>query len=283
MNIEGDEGFYFFMENSLLVPLEIPDLEIEKAVAGAKAQGFLKELGAASKENILTEADFYTVPPLEGSQPINAVMFHGKEPPEGWRQIPLRQALSIMTGGKIAEGTGNLGRLLRAFHVGQWRGESRYCGSCGTQNKDAEEELARQCPRCGRLEFPRISPAVITIIINDKDEALLAHNRKFAAGVYSLIAGFNEAGESLETTVAREIREEVNLEIKEIRYIRSQPWPFPNSLMLGFTARHAKGDIKVDGVEIEDAKWFSRGDLPSLPGNGSVSRYLIGLWLEGKL
>jgi NAD+ diphosphatase len=133
------------------------------------------------------------------------------------------------------------------------------------------------------MEFPRISPAVITIIINDKGEALLAHNKRFTSGVYSLIAGFNEAGESLEATVVREIREEVSVEVKDIRYIRSQPWPFPNSLMLGFTASYASGAIQPDGVEIEDARWFSREDLPLLPGSGSVSRYLIGLWLENKL
>jgi len=124
---------------------------------------------------------------------------------------------------------------------------------------------------------------VITIVINDKDEALLAHNKKFTSGVYSLIAGFNEAGESLEATVAREIKEEVNIDVKDIRYIRSQPWPFPNSLMLGFSARHKTGEIRPDGVEIEDAQWFPKDRLPGLPGFGSVSRYLIGLWLDGKL
>jgi NAD+ diphosphatase len=206
-----------------------------------------------------------------------------KEVPPEWKQVPMRQALNIITHGTMVDGMGDIGRLLRAFHVAQWRRESRFCGTCGTRNKDAEGELARECPGCGRLEFPRIAPAVITIIINERDQALLAHNKKFAPGVYSLIAGFNEAGESLEATVAREIREEVGLEVRDIRYVRSQPWPFPNSLMVGFTARHASGNIKVDDIEIEDAQWFSRDTLPSLPGNGSVSRYLIGLWLEGKL
>jgi NAD+ diphosphatase len=124
---------------------------------------------------------------------------------------------------------------------------------------------------------------VITIVTNNRGEALMAHNKKFASGLYSLVAGFNEAGESLEDTVAREIKEEVNLDVKDIRYIRSQPWPFPNSLMLGFAARYDKGEIKPDGIEIEDAQWFSVDNLPGLPGNGSVSRFLINLWLEGKL
>jgi NAD+ diphosphatase len=100
--------------------------------------------------------------------------------------------------------------------------------------------------------------------------------------VYSLIAGFTEAGESLEDTVTRETREEVGIEVKNVRYITSQPWPFPNSLMVGFTARYAGGEIRPDRVEIEDARWFGRGELPQLPGFGSVSRYLINSWIAGK-
>jgi NAD+ diphosphatase len=124
---------------------------------------------------------------------------------------------------------------------------------------------------------------VIVIIINEKDEALLAHNKKFVAKIYSLIAGFNEPGESLEMTVAREIKEEVNIDVTDIRYICSQPWPFPNSVMLGFSARYAGGEMKPDRIEIEDAQWFPKDKLPELPGHGTVSRYLIGLWLAGKL
>jgi NAD+ diphosphatase len=180
-------------------------------------------------------------------------------------------------------GPGPAGRLFRACHILQWRHESAYCGSCGSPNGYAPGELARQCPVCGRQEFPRISPAIIVLIINDRGEALLAHNRKFSGRIYSLIAGFTEAGESLEATVVREVREEVAIEVRDIRYMASQPWPFPNSLMLGFTARYAGGTIKADGVEIEDARWFDRDHLPELPGHGSVSRYLINQWLEGKL
>jgi NAD+ diphosphatase len=121
------------------------------------------------------------------------------------------------------------------------------------------------------------------IVINDQEQALLAHNKNFFGGIYSLLAGFTEAGEDLEDTVVREVREEVGIEVTDIRYIASQPWPFPNSLMLGFTARYKSGTLRPDGVEIEDARWFSRGDLPNLPGNGSVARYLIKLWESGAL
>jgi NAD+ diphosphatase len=200
--------------------------------------------------------------------------------PPHWKRISIRQCLPrIITGGK----PGPVNRLLRAYHIMQWKRNSAFCGSCGHPNADSLSELARLCPACGRLEFPRIAPAVIVIIINNEGQALLAHNRNFAAGVYSLIAGFTEAGESLEDTVRRETREEVGIAVKDIRYIASQPWPFPNSLMLGFAARWEAGILKPDGVEIEDARWYDRDTLPPLPGNGSVARYLINLWIEGRL
>ncbi|MDR0456528.1 MAG: NAD(+) diphosphatase [Treponema sp.] len=216
--------------------------------------------------------------------------------PPFWQAIPVRQALSAFSG-SLTEETGPadtlspVSRLLRAFHIAQWRRESLFCGSCGAKNTDASAanggghpaEVARLCPACGRMEFPRIAPAVITLITNDEGKTLLAHNRKFAPGVYSLIAGFVEAGENLEAAAARETREETGIEIGDIRYIASQPWPFPHSLMIGFSARYTAGTIRPDGVEIEDAQWFSRDNLPLLPGPGSVSRYLIGRWLDGTL
>jgi NAD+ diphosphatase len=162
----------------------------------------------------------------------------------------------------------------------QWLRESVFCGSCGGRNTDAPGEFARLCPACGRLEYPRISPAVIVLILDDEGRLLLAHNKKFSSGIYSLIAGFNEAGENLEDTVAREIREEVGLEVRDICYAASQPWPFPNSLMIGFKARYAGGTIRPDGEEIIDARWFSRDELPAIPSRGSLSRHLIDLWLN---
>jgi NAD+ diphosphatase len=129
------------------------------------------------------------------------------------------------------------------------------------------------------MEFPRISPAIIVLITNHREEILLAHNNNFADGIYSLIAGFNEAGESLEDTVAREVMEETGITVDHIHYETSQPWPFPNSLMLGFTARYVSGIVRPDGIEIADVRWFSRDKLPNLPGSGSVSRYLINRWI----
>jgi NAD+ diphosphatase len=273
---DANQGYtYLFQGGSVLLRDDIPDTAI--------AQGLPPEVFA---DTPLTPhiTDTFEIPAVDVSGTIKGASVDTKTPiPAGWRALPVRQGLSLVSAEKTVDGKGPVGRMLRAYHVAQWRHDSAYCGSCGTRNINAPDELARLCPTCGRREYPRISPAVITIIINDKHEALLAHNKKFAGRVYSLIAGFNEAGESLEATVARETREEVGLEVTDIRYIASQPWPFPNSLMLGFTARYASGEIHPDGIEIEDAQWFTPETLPQLPGYGSVSRYLINRWLEGTL
>jgi NAD+ diphosphatase len=268
---------YLFQGSSVLLPESVPDAGL--------AQGLPPQALEEFTGQGIPGLDRFTVPALEdGEAAIGGASVEAGFPlPPRWRALPVRQGLSLVSPGKTVDGRGPVGRLLRAYHIAQWRRDSAYCGSCGTKNADAPDELARLCPSCGRREYPRISPAVITIITNDKGEALLAHNRKFAGGLYSLIAGFNEAGESLEATVAREIREEVGLEVRDIRYIASQPWPFPNSLMLGFTARHASGEIRPDGEEIMDARWFKAGELPSIPGFGSVSRYLINRWIGGNL
>jgi NAD+ diphosphatase len=224
--------------------------------------------------------DYFETPETEGGGTIGGLFLDGAVPlPPGWEAVHIRRSLPYAEQG-VFSGREDIGRLFRAYHVMQWRRESVYCGACGGRNIDAPDELARLCPACGRREYPRISPAVIVLVVNDRDEILLAHNKKFPDGVYSLIAGFNEAGENLETTVEREVREEAGIEIGGILYEASQPWPFPNSLMTGFSARHVRGEIHPDGEEIEDARWFRRAALPKLPGPGSVARRLIDWWLE---
>ncbi|MDR0668990.1 MAG: NAD(+) diphosphatase [Treponema sp.] len=281
---QGKAGrIYVFRGDSILLREDIPDDGLAHGIPPELFDELRDELrGAAGCPGI--DIDTFEAPALDVPGTIRgALLGDAQALPPRWRTLPVRQGLSLICAGETINGTGPVGRLLRAYHVAQWRRESAYCGSCGTKNTEAPDELARLCPGCGRREYPRISPAVITIIINDNGDALLAHNRKFADGVYSLIAGFNEAGESLEATVSREIQEEVGLEVKDIRYIASQPWPFPNSLMLGFSARYAAGNIRPDGQEIVDARWFKPGALPKLPGSGSVSRYLINRWLAGNL
>ncbi|MDR0443883.1 MAG: NAD(+) diphosphatase [Treponema sp.] len=268
-----DNRAFFFQDDKLLLPEDFPDSQMDMGISRELANDFNDD-----------EPDTFEIQAIEiPSCAITGVsVSSGVALPAGWKAIPVRQVLAMLSSG-MAEGRGGLGRLLRAFHIAQWRRNSRFCGSCGAKNKDVCGEPQRLCPVCGRHEFPRISPAVIIVIIDDDDRILLAHNKKFKAGVYSHISGFNEAGETLETTAIREIREEVNIEVQDLRYLRSQPWPFPNSLMLGFSARYLSGDIRVDGVEIEDARWFTKDNLPELPGEGSLSRFLIGQWLNGTL
>ncbi len=164
----------------------------------------------------------------------------------------------------------------RAVQILVWDKTHRFCGRCGTATVNAPGERAKLCPQCGLLNFPRLSPAVIMLIQRGEDEFLLARNRAFAGGFFSVLAGFVEPGESLEEAVAREVREEVNLEIRDIRYFGSQPWPFPHQLMIGFTAHYAAGEIIPQADEIAEAAWFSRkGELPRLPGKLSIARRLI--------
>lgn len=165
--------------------------------------------------------------------------------------------------------------LLRGKPILEWLHLRRFCSVCGAELIDHEMEEARFCPVCSTLFFPKISPAVITLIKRDDGRILLAYNRKFRHKCYSLIAGFVEAGESAEDAVRREVREEVGLEIKNIQYKYSQSWPFPDSLMLGFTAEYASGEITPDGEEIADAGFYSIDDLPTLPGHGSIARRII--------
>ena len=168
----------------------------------------------------------------------------------------------------------------RAIQILLWDSTHRFCGRCGQPTVNAPAERAKLCPQCGLLSFPRLSPAVI-MLVQRGDELLLARNKTFAGGFFSVLAGFVEPGESLEETVAREVKEEVGLEVADIRYFGSQPWPFPHSLMIGFTATYAGGEIRLQEDEIAEAAWFSRhGELPHLPGNLSIARRLIDWFLD---
>ena len=154
---------------------------------------------------------------------------------------------------------------------------TRFCGRCGKKTRSLRTERAKFCTDCNRIVYPRLSPAII-VLIQKGDQILLARSPRFPKGVYSVIAGFVEPGESLEETIHREVSEEVGVAVKNIRYFGSEPWPFPDSLMIGFVADHADGEIAIDNKEIEDAAWFCRDNLPSLPSPMSISRALIEAW-----
>jgi NAD+ diphosphatase len=166
------------------------------------------------------------------------------------------------------------GVATRAIHIIDWDRTHQFCSRCGTRTEIRADMCAKECSQCGLIDFPRISPAVIVLVERDK-KVLLARSSRFKDELYSVLAGFVDPGETLEEAVRREVKEEVNIEVSNIRYFGSQPWPFPDSLMIAFTAQYSGGEIHVDGTEILDANWFDPDKLPTIPGKISIARALI--------
>ena len=169
----------------------------------------------------------------------------------------------------------------RATQVITWNVMHCFCGCCGTRTDQGveTERFSRICPKCGALYFPRLNPAAI-VLVHRADEVLLARAPQFPEGMYSTLAGFVEPGETVEQTVAREVREEVGVEVKNITYFGSQPWPFPNSLMVAFTAEWAGGELSIEPLEVEDAGWYKADELPQLPPKISIARAMIDDFAE---
>jgi NAD+ diphosphatase len=187
------------------------------------------------------------------------------------RSIPFRQAHDLL-GPEIFK------MALKSKCLDHWLKKNQYCGVCAQPTVVLSGELARKCTGCDELFYPKTSPSVIAVIERG-NEILLARSPRFAPGVYSCIAGFIEPGETAEETLEREVFEEVGLKIKTPRYYASQHWPFPNSFMMGFFAEYESGEIQVDNIEIIDAKWFTKDNLPILPTYASIARKLIQDWL----
>lgn len=201
-----------------------------------------------------------------------AEMGGATEPPEGMAFRGLRSIHGSMDESlfKIA---------FRALHTIEWDRTDQFCSRCGSRNRFKSDERAKECPQCGHVSFPRISPAII-VLVEHNGKALLARSPRFKEGLFSVLAGFVEPGEALEDAVRREVKEETGIDVKNIRYFGSQPWPFPDSLMIGFTAEYAEGEIRIDTNEILDARWFSAEEMPEIPGKISISRALIDWFLD---
>ena len=202
-----------------------------------------------------------------------AEVIEGTTPPAGMAFEGLRQIY-----GRLDEDLFWI--AARAVQIVDWDRTHQLCGRCGTPLRVKTTERAKECPKCDLLHFPRLAPAII-VLVERGNELLLARSRHFMPGMYSVLAGFVEPGESLEEAVVREVREEVGISIKDIKYFGSQPWPFPHSLMIGFTATYAGGNISLDDSEIEDAGWFTANNLPRIPGKISIARKLID-WFADK-
>jgi len=196
----------------------------------------------------------------------------GATPPGGWQPSPIREL-----SGKVPDS--DMAIASYAVRILDFDQSTSFCGRCGAKTRPLTTERARICTACNRINYPRISPAII-VLVKSGEEVLLARSPRAPPGVFSVIAGFNEPGENLEQTVHREVGEEVGIAVRNLRYFGSEPWPFPDSLMIGFIADHAGGDIRIDNQEIEAACWFTRGTLPPYPLKTSISRSLIEAWIR---
>jgi NAD+ diphosphatase len=250
--------WFTFSENKLLVSQKPESVTIPLLVD-------LSELGLTMmQQNYLGQLDdrhCYAVEVAEGTIPPAGMTF------EGLREVYGRLHEDLFW---IAA---------RAVQVVDWDRTHQSCGRCGVPLKTSQTERAKECPQCGLLHFPRLAPAII-VLVERGNELLLARSRHFMPGMYSVLAGFVEPGESLEEAVMREVREEVGISVKDIKYFGSQPWPFPHSLMIGFIAAYAGGKISLDDSEIEDAGWFTADRLPRIPGKISIARKLIDWFVD---
>ena len=224
-------------------------------------------------------SDWYEEPGLD----YGAMMLEKDCPvPSGCTAIPLRQFFWDSAAPE-ERGRGELSQLgslaARAHGFLRLREQYRHCPRCGTLLQVHQQEIAKVCPRCGRMDFPRIEPAVI-VLVSRGDELLLVKNKNRSGNFYACVSGFVEHGESLEQRVAREVKEETNITVQNIRYAGSQPWPFPDQLMLAFTAEYKEGELRIQESELDDAGWFRRDALPEIPRPGSVAYKLLSAYLR---
>ncbi len=276
--------YFVFCKDQLIVPMPLEsDLQKGSSQGSAgKGEPYLDTL-------VLTWQGFPDWQGFPGDDPVDVLKLahrvHFRFENEEYCVLSLDQAeeghFKKLAHIKVRELIGTLDSksmalVIRAMAYANWSLVSNFCGACGSplQEGEGEEHLAKVCSTCGRVFFPRMSPAVI-VLIHKEDRILLAHNLSFPDGRYGLIAGFVELGETFEQTVHREVMEEAGIEICEPRYVRSQPWPFPDSLMVAFEADWKAGEPRPDGKEIGALGWFKLDELPNIPLRGSVARYLI--------
>ena len=256
--VAGNTYYFVFSSNKLLIKLDKDNVKIP----------FVKNIDELNIK--VVRAQYLGT--FEGQPSYSVEVPSEAKAPEG---MAFRELRSLY--GSVAEDIFSLAG--KALQIVTWDQTHQYCGRCGTLTNTVHGERAKHCPKCGLINYPRISPAVITAIIKD-NKILLAHNSGFAGNMHSLIAGFLEPGETLEECVQREIMEEVGIQVKNIKYFGSQPWPFPNSMMIGYIAEYADGEISVDGEEISEAGWFDVNNLPELPSRISIARKIIDWYIE---
>jgi NAD+ diphosphatase len=204
---------------------------------------------------------------LDGAHCYAAEVAPGLAAPAGMAWQGLRALFSVLE-------DAHLDLAGRAVQLLDWDRNHRFCGRCAAPTVSKDDERARVCPSCRLTVYPRISPAVMALVRRER-QILLGRGPHFPPGMFSALAGFAEAGETLEQCVAREVLEESGVETTNIRYVGSQPWPFPNSLMIAFVCDYAGGELRPQDGEIEEVAWFDIDNLPRLPGRISIARHLI--------
>jgi NAD+ diphosphatase len=209
---------------------------------------------------------------LEGVDCV-AVGLPGDAPePPGWRYAGLRSLFFVLPDALLA-------LAARAFQIVDWDETHRFCGRCGTPTRAKADERAKQCPSCGLVAYPRVTPAMMVLVTRGR-EILLARAHRFPPAMFSALAGFVEPGETIEDCIRREVREEVGVEVGRLEYFASQSWAFPHSLMIAFTAEYAGGEVHPDDAEIAEARWFAVDAVPKLPPSVSIARRLIDATVE---
>ncbi|HEY9446175.1 MAG TPA: NAD(+) diphosphatase [Burkholderiales bacterium] len=219
-----------------------------------------EELGSAARHS-------HYLGMLDGVHCYAAHLDEGHALPAGTDLVGLRAL--ILESDELTSGLAG-----RAFQILEWERTHRYCGACGEPTVAHDVDRARVCSGCRQLYYPRIAPVVMALVTRDR-EILLTRKPGYAPGRYTVVAGFVEAGETLEHALMREVQEEAGVESGRPRYFGSQPWPFPNSLVMAFSLEYLCGEVRPDGVEIEDARWFDIDALPELPESVHISRHLI--------
>ena len=195
--------------------------------------------------------------------------------PEGYQLVPIRELIQSWSTTEFLQAS-------RAVQLLEWRRNHKFCSHCGHVTEIHSKEYAMVCPGCSYHQYPRVQPCIITIITKGDNEVLLAKSVHNKSNMYGLIAGFVEVGETLEEAVQREAFEEVGLRLKNIRYMSSQPWPFPSNLMIAFHAEYDSGEIQLQVEEISEAQFFRFDQLPEIPFKGSIAHAMIMQIIENK-
>lgn len=260
---QGSQGFFFY-QDSILVHKDTDSPMISlKNLSKSYFEKFPKYYLGKIKEQ-----DIYAIELLEEKFEF---LFSDTDS-EYYTYFPIKSFLECERDGLSA-------CIFRGKQLLNWHKTSLYCSVCGGKTKHSETEIAKICEKCQRTIYPTTATAVL-VLIEKGDQILLARSHYFRPGVYSVLAGYVEAGETAEQTIVREIQEEVGISVKNIRYFGSQSWPFDNTFMLAFLAEYASGEIVINPDEIEDAQWFDLGQLPQLPFKSSLSRKLIDSYIE---